>query len=443
MTNLARNGLATIFGRQQEASWPDSAESTGDFLKVVHKIKYWEAKGPARDAFEILSPDIINHLEQYLDSLPSSIRVTFSVYMVGEDPERTHPVVVFICDQTGPCREAQRLIDESRLLAGFPGMTSDIAAVPPGFDYVDQLASHPTPLSGASSPDQSSLASVGVTGKRVSVTTLTESGPSSQSATLGGFVQHNQETYIYTVGHLFQPPIPQERASQPASLQDGHSAHVSGTARAELAVFSADLDYALVKVYDPASILRATDDQDFCSTRPTHVVRAPLKTTSITARTASAGMVKGTLYATPSFTRLPNSKSFQRVYRARFSRPLAKGDCGTWVVDEATRGLYGHIIAGGEHNAYIVPAHDVFQNAQEQLGDRIRLLKNPNADSSTAQLRAQDDSQDGLTHAGGFTARTSFTDSGYGSSTEPMLRDRKHEVRFLPYREFMSTLIST
>ncbi|KAJ9500399.1 hypothetical protein H2202_004194 [Exophiala xenobiotica] len=418
MTHLVRNGLATIFGRQQHASWPDPAESTGELLKVVHNVKYWEAKGPARDAFKILSPDIANHLEQYLDSLPRSSWVTFSVYMVGDVPETTQPVVMFICDQTGPCREAQKLIDESGLLEDFPGMKSGIADVPPDFDCLDQLASHSTPLLEASSRDQSSQTSICVTGKVVSVTTLTEYGLFSQTATIGGFVQHNQETYIYTAGHLFQAATPQECASQPASLPGGPSAHVNGTVRAELAAFSTDLDYALIKVHDPASIPSASDNQDFRSTRPTHVVRAPLKTVSITAETASAGTVKGTLYATPSLTRLPNSKSFQRVYRARFSSPLVKGDCGTWVVDEATRGLYGHIIAGGEHNAYIMPAHDVFRDAEAQLGDRIGLLQHPCADSTSAELPTGDDSQEDPSYAGHLGIANSFTSPKSGDRME-------------------------
>ncbi|KAK5547608.1 hypothetical protein LTR23_002361 [Exophiala sp. CCFEE 6169] len=417
MTHLVRNGLAKFFGRQQHTSWPDSAESTGEFLKVVHNVKYWEAKGPARDAFKILSPDIANHLEQYLDSLPRSSWVTFSVYMVGDDPETTQPVVMFICDQTGQCREAQKLIDESRLLEDFPGMKSGIAAVPPDFDCLDQLAWHSTPLPEASRRDQSSQTSICVTGKVVSVTTLTESGLFSQSATIGGFVQHNQETYIYTAGHLFQMATPQECASQPASLPGGPSTHFTGTAGAELAAFSTDLDYALMKVHDPASILSASDEQGFRSTQPTHVVRAPLKTFSITAKTASAGTLKGTLYATPSLTRLPNSKSFQRVYRARFSSPLAKGDCGTWVVDEATGGLYGHIIAGGEHNAYIMPAHDVFRDAEEQLGHRIRLLQNPGADSTSTELRTGNDSQEDPVYAGHLGIANSFTSPMSGDQT--------------------------
>jgi hypothetical protein len=185
-----------------------------------------------------------------------------------------------------------------------------------------------------------------------------------------------------------------------------------------LAAFSTDLDYALIKVQDPSSILSASDDQDFRSTQPTHVVRAPLKTVSITAKTASAGPVKGTLYATPSLTRLPNSKSFQSVYRARFSSPLFKGDCGTWVVDEATGGLYGHIIAGGEHNAYIMPAHDVFRDAEKQLGHRIRLLQNQCADSTSAELRTGHDLQEDPSDDGHLGIANSFTSPKSGDRGE-------------------------
>ncbi|KAH8779344.1 hypothetical protein BGZ57DRAFT_760894, partial [Hyaloscypha finlandica] len=91
--------------------------------------------------------------------------------------------------------------------------------------------------------------------------------------------------------------------------------------------------------------------------------------TEIIAYTASGGLMTGTLYGTPSYTRLPNSKTFQKVYTVRFNEPLAKGDCGSWVIDAESRGLYGHIIAGCEPTgtAYIMSAHNVFEDAKERL----------------------------------------------------------------------------
>jgi hypothetical protein len=54
----------------------------------------------------------------------------------------------------------------------------------------------------------------------------------------------------------------------------------------------------------------------------------------------------------------------------RLNGSLAKGDCGSWIIDAETRGLYGHIIAGYERpgTAYIKSAQNVLEDAKERLG---------------------------------------------------------------------------
>ncbi len=81
----------------------------------------------------------------------------------------------------------------------------------------------------------------------------------------------------------------------------------------------------------------------------------------------------GILNGTPSYTRLPNSTTFQKVYTVQLDGPLVKGDCGSWVIDAESRGLYGHIIAGSEGTgtAYIMSAYKVFEDAHERLGGQL------------------------------------------------------------------------
>ncbi|KAF2191731.1 hypothetical protein K469DRAFT_528756, partial [Zopfia rhizophila CBS 207.26] len=89
----------------------------------------------------------------------------------------------------------------------------------------------------------------------------------------------------------------------------------------------------------------------------------------IATHTPSGGYVTGTLSETPLYTRLPNSMSFQEVYKVQLDAVLANGDCGSGIVDVKTGDLYGHIVAGCETTgiAYIMAAHHVFKDMEERL----------------------------------------------------------------------------
>lgn len=148
---------------------------------------------------------------------------------------------------------------------------------------------------------------------------------------------------------------------------------LSSTAtRGQLMVLSADLDYALIR-------FKGTDfngDKDYINLlRPTHVVSTAFTNNKIIKSTISGGSIAGTLNGTPSYTRLPNSMTFQKVYTVRLNGALVKGDCGSWIIDAVHGGLYGHIIAGSESTAtaYIMSAHEVFEDAQDCLGGQLLL----------------------------------------------------------------------
>lgn len=76
---------------------------------------------------------------------------------------------------------------------------------------------------------------------------------------------------------------------------------------------------------------------------------------------------------------MPNSKRFQITYRVNFDAPIFKGDCGSWVLDAETQGLYGHLIAGCERStvAWIIPSMDVVEDAQKRLGSHLQLYCHP------------------------------------------------------------------
>ncbi|KAJ9623390.1 hypothetical protein H2204_011206, partial [Knufia peltigerae] len=389
-TRFAHTWLLKLFGGSQQTSWPEPAESTGHFLKQVEDVKYWTAKGPAVRAFEILSPDIVDHLSQFLDTISSRSVVEFYVFMRGDNPTTTYPVVMFTCEDSEPCRQAQKIIDESGLLDDFPGMKSDNAAYPPDSDcQFEQWASETVRQDNEDASCRSNSGSVSITGNTVSVNSVARAGTFVRKATIGGFVQHELDVYAYTAGHVFHQMMPPSDIRRSEVLQNPVNLSAVASQGVELSLSSVDLDYAFLRLPDPASAFQLNIRSDVHARQPTHVIRAPLKDVAIIVETTSAGTIKGTLSSTPAYTRLPHSKSFQKVFKGRFSQPLAKGDSGSWVIDESNHGLYGHVIGGGGRTAYIMPAHSVFEDAKQKLGGCINLPHNSHIGQADPRVRTE------------------------------------------------------
>lgn len=372
--------LLKLFSGSRQASWPEPAESTGEFLRQVDNVKYWSATGPARRAFELLSQDIEQELAPVLDSLPTDTIFVFDVYMSGDDRATAHPVVMFICDEPAPRRHAQKIIDNRNILEGFPGMKTGNAAVPPDFDLLDPLASDPVYQHTAGTFSASKPVSIiTISGNKISINSVTETGHCIKSATVGGFVQHDTTVYACTAGHVFDEMMLRQGTGKSEVLQNHNTSSADAPENIELLVLSNDLDYALVRIPDSTSILCPDELVGAHTVQAAHVIRAPLKDVTVVAETASAGTIKGILSATHAYTRLPHSKSFQKVFKVKFSQPLAKGDSGSWVMDESSHGLYGHVVAGGGRSAYIMPAHSVFEDVKRKLGGQVSLPHSPHA----------------------------------------------------------------
>ncbi|RKL29959.1 hypothetical protein BFJ72_g11828 [Fusarium proliferatum] len=91
---------------------------------------------------------------------------------------------------------------------------------------------------------------------------------------------------------------------------------------------------------------------------------------SIVAMTSPRCIVEGRLTATPSYIRLPEQLTFQRVYPIRLGKPLQDGDCGIAVFGRDDDCFYGHIVAGGPGTciAYLVPAGEISRDIQARFG---------------------------------------------------------------------------
>lgn len=134
-----------------------------------------------------------------------------------------------------------------------------------------------------------------------------------------------------------------------------------------------DLDYALIEIKPPT--LRTFDKV----AHTTYVPAMKLVDANVVAFTGSRGAISGKLSGTPSFLRLPYQKTFQEVWTVRLAGPLAKGDCGSWVVDSESGDVYGHLIAGNPESgiAYIVPAYQVYEHMKTCFNSKLEQSSGP------------------------------------------------------------------
>ncbi|KAH8652114.1 hypothetical protein BX600DRAFT_441022 [Xylariales sp. PMI_506] len=88
--------------------------------------------------------------------------------------------------------------------------------------------------------------------------------------------------------------------------------------------------------------------------------------------TTSSGIVTGSLVRYSSFCMLPGSAAFQEVFMARVDTSLSPGDCGCWVYNSQTGGLFGHVVAASSGNCLItvMPARDLLRDIAGKLRDR-------------------------------------------------------------------------
>jgi hypothetical protein len=96
---------------------------------------------------------------------------------------------------------------------------------------------------------------------------------------------------------------------------------------------------------------------------------------AIIAFTSSGDQYGAIIPAAPSYFKLPNSGTYQEVYKARLDGCAVKDDGGSMVIDAESRKIYGTIIAGSESNGvvFIVAAHHVIKWMNEFLNVQVSL----------------------------------------------------------------------
>jgi hypothetical protein len=178
--------------------------------------------------------------------------------------------------------------------------------------------------------------------------------------------------------------------------------------------FSVDKDWALVSVDDATvekSLLALEGNKSImCPKQVSKCYRAA----QVGSYTRSSGYIIGKISESPLFTRLPNSVSFQEVYKVELAGGLATGDSGSAVFDIETGDYFGHIVAGCETSgiAYVMAAHHVFEDMEKHLG---------------ASLLLYSQSQDPLSVSPEKTGRASI--SSTSNNNESISHQKTHGVK--------------
>lgn len=118
--------------------WPDPEDSIGTFHRSLGHYQCWDMRGAAREMYLHLAGDIKGYLELHGDII--SATVIWSAYMVGKSKQCANPTV-FFCSKDAKARRAVRTeIDNSGMLALYPGFRTGDSTRPPHLGQLRQLA---------------------------------------------------------------------------------------------------------------------------------------------------------------------------------------------------------------------------------------------------------------------------------------------------------------
>ena len=123
--------------------------------------------------------------------------------------------------------------------------------------------------------------------------------------------------------------------------------------------------------------------------------------------TGDSATVKGRMFQTPLFMRMPGTSVFQEVWPISLEATLSEladhhpchahstdsltssgaGDCGAWVTNPANGDLYGHLVAGNPstHLAYIASAKVLFDDIHSMMHSEVTLPPQPETASEPAR----------------------------------------------------------
>ncbi|KIA75951.1 peptidase (PNG1) [Aspergillus ustus] len=205
-----------------------------------------------------------------------------------------------------------------------------------------------------------------ITSVAMTTTSYGDNGASETTEQLSERPQHGYKIDFSNLNEdLFitaQPPL------RSSTTQPSHLAFTRLSSSA--AIGRRSLDYLLIEIHqdDKEKINRFIAPQTVSHTVHVHeVASVGHQIQKVTIVSGCHGISSGSLFPTPRFIRLPKANNTQKIFSLKLDRYVQPGDCGSWVIDEASGSLYGHIFGGGvgTKTAYIIPADEIFEDIRQ------------------------------------------------------------------------------
>lgn len=405
-------------------------ESIGVEYRKIGRLHCWQAKGTVRRSFLVLKDHIKEHLEEHGDVV--STPVIWQVYMIGKSRKSAYPVIFFCSKEADARKTVRKQIEESKILANFPGFKTGDCTRPLEFDELKPLAADRMEVSQPSAIQNVEC------GNPVGCQIEIQQGLDRRvNATVGAVFNWDGLLVFITAAHAFfehdlmlnfddDDENDFELSFEEGALDAGHdelsegsdedkavdgfdqqsnnesSAQNVNTLGRHSGVRNSGLSGALT--YTPDDVVLSSKDGpnpalDYClvmlkgnqlSARGLphayphcdyHAIQPRMRATQtprdaqVIAYTGSGTATRGMLSGTPTIMTLPGGKKTQELWSVKLKGTVSEGDCGSIVVNEETGNLEGHIVAGcpGSGNAYIIPAHGVLQDIRRRFSSRLQI----------------------------------------------------------------------
>ncbi|PQE08748.1 Ankyrin repeat protein [Rutstroemia sp. NJR-2017a BVV2] len=218
LNSLRHLGRKFSFFPKPKSKWPDSEQSVGRFCGMQKRYSYWEAKGKAQEAFNVLSPKIADLLERSCGPVPSSSQIIYDIFMVGETPHTAIPHIMFSCRKSEPRKAAMETLKKSGLLSNYSGIKTGHWQFPPHIMDPQPLASEEdfdmdtevvdskvllVPSYESFSTTLPTLLSTTISATRLYKFDTPGSPNASLKATVGSLVRFAGKPFYFSVSHAF------------------------------------------------------------------------------------------------------------------------------------------------------------------------------------------------------------------------------------------------
>ncbi|UKZ80341.1 hypothetical protein TrVFT333_008099 [Trichoderma virens FT-333] len=419
---------------------------------------YAQSQGEARRLFESdLKKTILEYLIEHSDKAQESgSYLSIPLFMVGKRAKRAKPVVMFVSDDKVARKEAYDLIIKSDIMTKYPGFELGHSDFEKLMAWADETVFAFT----AQREDASDCC-------QLAYRPSSDSEKPLRLATAGGVVSYGRRHMLLTVSHFLKDPPTIELPVHIAEANQISDCEITG-----LGDFDDDddddTDTEFVETVRQGSIsdvdeskeseigdsdtpISASESDGNSQRRSPSLHKNPFyrkgvdiispsaalfnnaisltdldkvesgpRKTDVKAMTSNGDTVRGVMSEDTLTVRLPQFTEFVEVYTARFFGSLGPGDCGSWVRDEVTGRLFGHVFAGNLPNGLtaIMPAKLVFEHARTQLDQQFPLVESLESDQELENLVLQSVEDD--------------HDSTYGSAKPSMTKISQHLPNIIP-----------